>query len=572
MTAEAIALRATPGASPGPGLAGETSEPDLAAADALCLRLAARHYENFTVASRLLPAALRRHLARLYAFCRTTDDLGDESGGDATGGLLEWRAETAAVLGGGRPAGHPVLRAVRETVLVRGLPLQPFLDLVDANLQDQRVHAYASWPELLAYCRLSAAPVGRMVLGVAGVGGEEAERLSDDVCVGLQLANFAQDVASDAARGRVYLLADDLRGGGVAGAVRAHVERAERLLAGGAGLERMVTGPLRAQLGLYRRGGLAICAAVRAQGFRTDVARPTVTTGRKLRLVVTSLPQAASRRRRDPADQACAAVTRAAAANFYAGFRCLPAEQRDSIHALYTFARQVDDAVDAADGDARAVLGWHRDRLRRAVAGRPDDAAATALARAVRRHAIPAAELEALVDGVEQDLTTVTYATWEELAAYCRLVASTIGRMCVRTFGFADLRALERADELGMALQLTNILRDVREDAGLGRVYLPLEDLERFGVAAADLAAGRPGPGWEGLVHFEADRARALYAGGLRVCDDIPLRAAACVRTMAGIYSALLDRIDADPGIPLRGRLRLSTGRKLAVAARAWLP
>jgi phytoene synthase len=243
-----------------------------------------------------------------------------------------------------------------------------------------------------------------------------------------------------------------------------------------------------------------------------------------------------------------------------------------AIYALYDFARQVDDEADAAERPRlRASLERHRRRARECAAGDGSDPVAVVLARAMRRFAIPEAELQALIDGVAMDFTRTRYATWEELEAYCRLVASTIGRMCVRIFGFEDPVALVRAGELGVALQLTNILRDVREDAGLDRVYLPAEDLERFGIAEADLLAGRPGAGWEALVAFEVARARDNYSAGLSVVEHIPRRSAACVRTMAGIYRRILDMVERDPWLPFRGRASLSTTGKLAVALRSWL-
>ncbi|HXM53816.1 MAG TPA: squalene/phytoene synthase family protein [Candidatus Dormibacteraeota bacterium] len=264
---------------------------ELAAADAYCRLLAGRHYENFSVASRLLPAALRLDLARVYAYCRTTDDLGDESGAGAGERLARWRDEVEALFAGGLPV-HPVLTALAQTVRRRGLPARPFLDLVAANVQDQRVHAYETWAELEAYCALSAAPVGRIVLRLFALRHPDAERLSDDVCVGLQLANFAQDVARDAARGRRYLLGPEVAELGVAGAVRAHCERARALLASGVELEGLVAGRLRLQLSLYRRGGLAIVDAIERAGFRTDRVRPRVSAATKLALVVRAVAAA----------------------------------------------------------------------------------------------------------------------------------------------------------------------------------------------------------------------------------------------------------------------------------------
>jgi len=247
----------------------------LAAADAYCRLLARRHYENFTVASRLLPAELRLDMARFYAYCRFTDDLGDESGDRARPRLERWWDEVRDLFAGGEPV-HPVLVALADTVRRHGLPERPFLDLVEANLRDQEVTAYATWPDLLGYCAVSAAPVGRVVLRLFGVADREADRLSDDVCVGLQLANFAQDVGGDAARGRTYLLAPEVERLGAAGAVHVHCERARRLLASGEELEAMVSGRLRLQLSLYRLGGLAILDAIERAGFETAEARPRV--------------------------------------------------------------------------------------------------------------------------------------------------------------------------------------------------------------------------------------------------------------------------------------------------------
>lgn len=253
---------------------------EIAAADAYCRLLASRHYENFVVASGLVGGQVRRDLMRVYAYCRTTDDLGDESAGEAAARLERWRAQVVELFAGGAPV-HPVLVALRRTVVRYGLAAEPFLDLIEANVQDQRVTSYESWAELHAYCMHSAAPVGRMVLGVFGLTGGAAERLSDDVCIGLQLANFAQDVSRDKAKGRTYLLQTELRADGLAGAVRAHCERARKLLASGYELEAMAPTLLRFQLALYRLGGLAILAAIERAGYRTDLARPRVSKAAK---------------------------------------------------------------------------------------------------------------------------------------------------------------------------------------------------------------------------------------------------------------------------------------------------
>jgi len=259
---------------------------NLEGADAYCRMLTRRHYENFSVASRFVDAATRRDLMRIYAYCRTTDDLGDESPpGTALPRLERWRGEVEALFRGMPPV-HPVLIALAPTVERRRIPAQPFLDLIAANVADQHVTHYATWDELIGYCRLSAAPVGRMVLCVFGVAGDREESLSDDVCIGLQLANHAQDVSRDAVLGRRYLVQSDVDARGIAGAAQAMVERARALLASGEELERSVPRALRLQLALYRMGGLAICDAIAAIGYKTEKTRPSVATSTKVSLVV----------------------------------------------------------------------------------------------------------------------------------------------------------------------------------------------------------------------------------------------------------------------------------------------
>jgi len=256
-------------------------DPDVGAADAYCWRLACAHYENFSVAGLMLHPRLRLDLARVYAYCRTTDDLGDEHGAEARPHLERWREEVGELFAGSRPS-HPVLVALRETVARWELPAEPFLDLIAANLQDQEVSSYATWPALHAYCTKSAAPVGRIVLRLFGVRSPAAERLSDDVCIGLQLANFAQDVSVDTLKGRTYLLKTDLETGGIPAATRRLCERAQALLGSGRELEAMAPRLLRIQLALYRLGGLAIIEAIARLDYRTDLRRPHLGTWTKL--------------------------------------------------------------------------------------------------------------------------------------------------------------------------------------------------------------------------------------------------------------------------------------------------
>ncbi|MGB6986775.1 MAG: squalene/phytoene synthase family protein [Candidatus Aquilonibacter sp.] len=275
------------------------------------------------------------------------------------------------------------------------------------------------------------------------------------------------------------------------------------------------------------------------------------------------------------AERYCHTMARREAKNFYWGFISLPREQRNAIYALYDFARQVDDEADAAANtpDLPGRLRRHRERLAKCVRGEyGDDPVMQVLSIAVARFEIPERELQMLVDGCEMDGTKTRYETWDELRAYCNLVASVVGRMCVRIFGFEDDAALERADELGVALQLTNILRDVREDVGLGRIYLPQEDLRRFGISEDALTdGGATINGWNALIDFESLRARDYFAQGYKVLDYIERRPAACVRTMAGIYERILEKIERDPTLPLHRRAGLSSTEKIGAMVRAWL-
>jgi phytoene synthase len=262
------------------------------------------------------------------------------------------------------------------------------------------------------------------------------------------------------------------------------------------------------------------------------------------------------------------------AGNFYWGFISLGYHERMAIYALYNFARQVDDEADTVGlENLPARLAVHRDRITRAARGDyGDDPILRVLAEAIDRYAIPESELQMLVDGVEMDFSRARYGTFEELRTYCTLVASVVGRMCVRIFGFSDPVALDRADDLGLALQLTNILRDVREDAvDMKRIYLPQDELRRFGIPEHALENGQIYPGWGELVTYSVARARTYFTSGYEVLRYIPRRPAACVQTMAGIYEELLKKIERDPGLPLKARAALSKTEKLRVVVRSWL-
>ncbi|MFJ1747964.1 presqualene diphosphate synthase HpnD [Streptomyces sp. NPDC088116] len=276
----------------------------------------------------------------------------------------------------------------------------------------------------------------------------------------------------------------------------------------------------------------------------------------------------------------CEAVTGQQARNFAYGIRLLPTEKRQALSAMYALARRVDDIGDGtlAPEIKQARLDETRTLLDRVRDGGVDeddtDPVAVALADAARRFPIPIGGLDELIDGVLMDVRGDTYETWDDLKVYCRCVAGAIGRVSLGVFGTAPgvpgaERASEYADTLGLALQLTNILRDVREDAGNGRTYLPADDLAKFGCSDGFHSATPPkGADFAGLVHFEVRRARALFAEGLRLLPMLDRRSGACTAAMAGIYRRLLDRIERDPEAVLRGRVSLPGREKAYVAVR----
>ena len=274
--------------------------PSLAEARAYCQRLARSHYENFHVATWFLPERLRPHFYSVYAYCRISDDLGDEVGDpEAALALLdEWEAELDACYAGAPR--HPVFVALAETVRTCDLPRQPFADLLQAFRQDQTVSRYATFDYLLGYCRYSANPVGRIVLYVCGYRDPERQQLSDFTCTALQLANFWQDVTVDYAKGRIYLPIEDMVRFGVSEQdlalhrptpaflemMRFQVARTREWFARGLPLATMVDRELALDIELFSRGGQEILNAIERQGYDVLRARPVISRPRKLKLLV----------------------------------------------------------------------------------------------------------------------------------------------------------------------------------------------------------------------------------------------------------------------------------------------
>ena len=281
----------------------------------------------------------------------------------------------------------------------------------------------------------------------------------------------------------------------------------------------------------------------------------------------------------------CEEITWSQAKNFSYGIRLLPPAKRHALAAVYAFARRIDDIGDGEmpAPDKLTALAAARDILADVAAGRPDpaDPVQVALADAGQRFPIPLAAFGELIDGCEADVRGTSYRTFDDLLYYCRCVAGSIGRLSLGVFNPADQQtAAPLADSLGVALQLTNILRDIIEDYRNGRIYLPAEDFQQFGVSLehgpGPGGAAGPGAGGNGneaklaqLVSFEADRALGWYATGLQLMPLLDRRSAACTGAMAGIYFRLLQHIAAAPAMVLSTRVSLSTKEKALVAARS---
>ncbi len=588
--------------------------------------LATHHYENFNVVSWLLPKALHQHFHNLYAYCRWADDLGDEVPDAARAlELLAWWEHELDACYEGKPS-HAVFVALRETIVAKDIPKQPFADLLKAFRQDQTVKHYPHWNAVLGYCNYSANPVGRLVLYLCGYRDEERQRLSDATCTALQLANFWQDVSRDLDIGRIYIPLDAAAARGLTQTdiierrfddryvrlMKDLIARTRELFAKGRPLARMVEGRLSVDLEMFSRGGVAVLDAIEAMGYDTLHHRPAVSKLKQAGLLGRALvahltggnprsnevaPAIVGARHPAPSDhvnlaesyEECHRIARASHSNFHYAFLLLPKPKRDGLAALYAFMRLVDDVADeGADLAAkqRGLAKW-RAALDGAITGQEqlfDGTAATvspvaalgpaadilpSLVDTMQRHKMPARYLHDLISGAEMDLTVRTYPTFDRLREYCYRVAGTVGLTCTHVFGFSDARALDLAEKLGLAFQLTNIIRDVREDYKLGRVYLPEEDLQRYGVSPDDFARGEATLGVRELLRFETERAWQLYEEGSALLALIDADSRGALWLLVHTYSALLSRIESLDFAVFGERVRLPKAEKMIFIAKA---
>ncbi len=571
--------------------------------------LATHHYENFNVVSWLLPKHLHRHFYNLYAYCRWSDDLGDEVPNPARAlKLLDaWEDELRTVYMRGEGPTHPVLIALRETILEKEIPIEPFSDLLRAFRQDQTVHRYQTWEGVYDYCVYSANPVGRLVLYLCGYRDEDRQRLSDFTCTALQLANFWQDVSLDLEKGRIYIPISELAAHELTeneivarkfderyvSLMKSLIERTRELFGFGLPLAERVDSHLRVDIELFSRGGLAILDAIERSGYDTLNRRPALSKGTKLKLVGGALtrkifisspkesagPASAAAKlalpiatgHKDSVSQVdesyaeCNRIARASKSSFYLAFFGLPRPKRNALCALYAFMRLVDDVSDDLAGlDAkRTGLARWRALLDQATSGHTSGhAILPALADTMSRYEIPSRYFHDLILGAEMDLTINSYATFDRLSEYCYRVAGTVGLTCLHVFGFRDPRAPDLAERLGLAFQLTNIIRDVRSDFEMGRVYLPEEDLARFGCRVEDLR-GPLTPALRDLLAFEADRAWRLYGVGSPLVKLVNSESCATLWALVRTYSTLLARIEEDDFDVFSSRVSLSSSEKI---------
>jgi phytoene synthase len=259
--------------------------------------------------------------------------------------------------------------------------------------------------------------------------------------------------------------------------------------------------------------------------------------------------------------------------SFYYSFLFLSEERRRAITALYAFCREVDDVVDES-GDpqvARLKLAFWRSEIEAVYGGTPQHPVARALVDVVRPFGLERSHLEEIIDGMEMDLHEQRYPDFEALRLYCHRVAGVVGLLSATIFGYRNRTTLDYAHELGIALQLTNILRDVGEDARRGRIYLPLEDLARYRVSAEDILAARPTPQLRELVRFQAARARSFYSQALAKLPPEDRRTQRAGLIMAAIYRRLLDEVEAEGSNVLKAKVSLTPMTKLWIAWKTWL-
>ena len=269
----------------------------------------------------------------------------------------------------------------------------------------------------------------------------------------------------------------------------------------------------------------------------------------------------------------CQRIAKEQAKNFYYAFRTLPPAKRRAIYATYAFCRHCDDIADGEfplDEKSR-LLSATRQRLSAPHDGPGEDPVFAALVDASRAFEIPLEHLEEVVEGVEMDLTWTRFQDFDQLRTYCHKVASVVGLICIEVFGYEDPAAREYAIDLGLAMQFTNILRDIKEDAQRGRIYIPLDEMASFGYSEQELLDGVVNEAFRELMRFQAARARSYFASGKRLIPLLSPESRVCPAVLHGVYSTLLDRIESSGFNVFERRIGLSKREKLLITAKLWV-
>ena len=570
------------------------SEADLSAAYDTCMKIVVGHYENFPVASKLLPAKIRPHVAAVYAFARGADDIADTTGpvDVRLARLDEWVEKLVAAARG--VAETDVFIALSDTIQKFDLPLQPFQDLLSAFKQDVTVLRYPNYEALLDYCRRSADPVGRIVLMLNGVRDEEALRASDAICTALQIANHLQDVKEDAERGIVYMPQDEMKRFAVSEddlladvatpQLRAflvfQIKRTKRLFRQGLPLLYRTRGALGRELRAIWRGGVAALDAISRAEWNVCAGSPLLNGRDKAKSLLAAfrpvwrLESNVDRHAEEELNRAyCRWFIRASRSNFYLSFFSLPAEKRRAITAVYAYCRMADDIADEPGeipGKKTTLREW-KEALNQLSDEGPPHPIIGELAWASRKYELPPEHFQAICDGVAMDLEENRFEDLSDLENYCDKVASAVGLACLGIFGAKSEFAKDYAVCLGRALQMTNILRDVWEDAEEGRFYIPRSEMEKYGVTVSDLRDKNDTSQVLNLLRFFTGRTRTYYERADEALRHEKKENLLPARIMGRIYGRLLSEMEENHFRHMNYRPSLTSGKKLQEALRCFL-
>jgi len=541
--------------------------------------------ENFPVASLLIRAQHRRPILAFYEFARVADDVADHPSLAAAEKIELLDRMEADLIGDDRPDANPQSVALQRALAERGLSPVHAQDLLRAFRLDACKRRYKDWADLMSYCALSAMPVGRFVLDVHGES-RSTWPASDAICAALQINNHLQDCGLDYRNlDRVYLPLDDLAKHGLgvealgkekaSPALRRCIaelaHRAATLLREGDGLETAiadwrlgleiaviralalrvarkltVSDPLSAEthLGKWRAGGIGLLAAL------TGASRRFGSRGR--------LPASAANVNAVSFEPTAEARVRASGSSFYVAMRLMPPEQRQAMFEIYSFCRAVDDIADnngPRDVRLDQLQRWRHDVDAIYASSAPPHL--HGLAAAVRTFNLRRDDFLAVIDGMEMDvIAPIRAPDWATLDLYCDRVASAVGRLCVRVFKMEDAQGLALAHHLGRALQLTNILRDIDEDAGIGRLYLPQEALHAAGITSSEPLDAIANLAIDQACAPVAARARRHFIESDAIIARNPRRAVRTARVMSAAYRSILERLATRGWLPPRAPVK----------------